>query len=58
MSEAEIREWGRYASAPCTSTVGDDVYNWKQSKDTVKWQKYWGHFVNILIIRSTKINYS
>lgn len=27
MSEAEIREWGRYASAPCTSTVGDDVYN-------------------------------
>lgn len=58
MSEAEIREWGRYASAPCNSMVGDEFYNWKQSKNTVKWQKYWRYFVNISITRSTKINYS
>lgn len=56
MSEAEIGEWGRYV--PCPSMVGDEVCNWKQPKDTVKWQKYWKHFVNILITRSTKINYS
>lgn len=58
MSEAEIREWGRYVSAPCTSMLGDEVYNWKQSKDTVKWQKYWRYFVDISITRFTKINYS
>lgn len=56
LSEAEIKQWGRYASAPCTSMLGDEVYNWKQFKDTVKWQKYWRYFV--WLPGPQKINYS
>jgi len=36
MSEAQFREWGRYASSPCTSMLGEDVSNRKQSRDIVK----------------------
>lgn len=56
MSEVEIRGWGR---GTCTSTstlaLDDEVYNWKWSKDTVKWQKYSRYFVNISITRPTKL---